>query len=113
MPVVDQYLDGRARSVAKDEQGTTEWIVLQAVFAGTCQSIYARTKVDRLNCHQDAHVGGDRNHLAPQNVLHSGPKLARPAPLSCTSIFAPYAFSNSRTHSGTGVGVGLAAPLGA
>jgi len=111
LPVVDQYLDGRARTVAKDEQGAIERVVLQAVFAGSCQSIYARTKVNRLNCHQNTHVRGDRNHLAPQNVLHSGPKLARPAPLSCTRIFAPYAFSNSSTHSNADVGA--LAPLGA
>ena len=72
---------------------------MQAVFAGTCERVYARAKVNRLGGHQDAHVGSDRNHAPLQNELHTRPRLASPWPLSCTRIFAPCAFSSSSTHS--------------
>ena len=102
LPVVDQDLDGRAPTVAEDEQRPAEWVKLQAPSAGLRQSVDAGSEIDRLDRHQNAHVRRERDHGALRKPVHTPAKPARPAPLSATRIVAPRPLWRSITQSRRG-----------
>ena len=72
LAIVHEQLQRRPPTIAEDEDGACERIVLEGLLAEPRQAVDPAAKIDRLDGHQDLHLGRDlEHHRASQKLRDS------------------------------------------
>jgi hypothetical protein len=62
LTVVHEQLHGRRLTIAEDEDGSGERVVLEGFLAESGQAVDPATKIDRLDRDEDFHLARDLEH---------------------------------------------------
>jgi hypothetical protein len=77
LAVIHEQLQGRPSTIAEDEDGASERVVLKGFLAEPGQAVDPPAKIGRLDGDQDLHLGGDlEHHSASQKLRDSASRSA-------------------------------------
>ena len=77
LAIIHEHFEGGPPAVAEQEEAAAERIGLQHCFAYPGKAVYPFSEVDRIDRHQDPHLGRDLDHLL-QNSRTSSTTLQLP-----------------------------------